>query len=111
MADDAAARQCADVGAHCVFYNVCSASELAAKTRKKNRTCHIIYWSADAPTKACADFTHELLSAIQRCKRELALEGDVTSVVRQAASQLDIDPGAPLVELARQCLRELSPGA
>ena len=52
-----------------------------------------------------------LSETVEILKRELALEGDVTSVVRQAASQLDIDPGAPLVELARQCLRELSPGA
>ena len=48
-----------------------------------------------------------LNEAAEILKRELGLEGNLTSIVHKAADQLGVERGPPLAELGRQCLRAL----
>ena len=52
-----------------------------------------------------------LTQAAQILKGELGLEGNVSDIVKQAASQLGIAADhQPLVEVAKQCLQKLGIG-
>lgn len=59
----------------------------------------------DAHAFASRATLHELVAALQQ---ELSLSGNVTEVISQAAAQLGVDPtGKSLVDLARECMREV----
>ena len=60
-----------------------------------------------AADKAAAAKELTLSQAAKILERELGLEGNLKDVIHQAADQLGVERGPALVELSRQCLREL----
>jgi hypothetical protein len=62
---------------------------------------------ASRASKSSSSTQPTLIEANEILKRELGLEGSISSVVEQAAAQLGVEPGPPLPVLAQQCLREL----
>jgi hypothetical protein len=66
---------------------------------------------ASRASKSSSSTQPTLIEANEILKRELGLEGSISSVVEQAAALLGVEPGPPLPVLAQQCLRELRPEA
>ena len=55
---------------------------------------------------------HTLVTDVEILKRELSLNGTVSEVVKEAATQLAIDSnGRPLSDVSMECVRSLGPVA